>query len=528
MCRKLLFLVQILLSFPLLANAVSIGYGSVYLKELFTLGSDWEIGIKGMVNDGGKITVKVFDDNSNTLVYESFLSSSSEVYTGTGKTYKKNELGSGAFFYPSEWNSLDLKTALFSIGRKQLEDKERGLYDFFDQDIRVRIEIEELNATLSCFKLPGVGLVDRNAGNAFFHPAHYCHDLAHKDDPVTKIWMKVKNPDMSKKSDILAVAHRGFWGNNLGAGVPENSVGAFELAKEYTDVLETDIMSSKDGRMVISHDYSLYRLSNYSGAFDDYLFNMDSSILPELKLRKRNMDVSEYSYLFFEDVIDLLKQHNMVLAVDIKDIRANIKNKVCVANCEYDPGTYGEAALIKIKESWMFCLNKCLEIANNKDAFQYLTFKTPYSYEELQAYVPDSLLCKVLFMPMLHPNNKSYMSFVDGWISLGNSMVSCYETNFLHERDKYLQQFEKDGVTYQNLLHYIYAKTGMRSGCFTEEPVGPKGTVTRFVDWKMKYTVNDRRGDHLWLMSVPYGKIMVLTTDRPDIWNIISSFYNVQ
>lgn len=43
----------------------------------------------------------------------------------------------------------------------------------------------------------------------------------------------------------------------------------------------------------------------------------------------------------------------------------------------------------------------------------------------------------------------------------------------------------------------------------------------------MKYTVNDRRGDHYWLMAVPYGKIMVMTSDRPDIWYKVNQIYNM-
>ena len=105
--------------------------------------------------------------------------------------------------------------------------------------------------------------------------------------------------------------------------------------------------------------------------------------------------------------------------------------------------------------------------------------------------------------------------------------VIAYETNFLNEGDPYLQSFTRDGVRYENLLHYVYKKTGLRSGCYPEEPIGQMGTVTRWVEWKMKYTVNDRRGDHHWLMAVPYGKIMVMTSDRPDIWYKVNQIYNM-
>lgn len=63
-------------------------------------------------------------------------------------------------------------------------------------------------------------------------------------------------------------------------------------------------------------------------------------------------------------------------------------------------------------------------------------------------------------------------------------------------------------------------------GVTRRKPIGQMGTVTRFVDWKMKYTVNDRRGDHYWLMTIPYGKIMIMTSDRPDIWDKVNQIYN--
>ena len=68
-------------------------------------------------------------------------------------------------------------------------------------------------------------------------------------------------------------------------------------------------MMTKDKRMVISHDYSLSRLSNYPGPLTDYLFDLNSGVLNGLLLRKRNTDVSVYPYLFFENLVDILLQN---------------------------------------------------------------------------------------------------------------------------------------------------------------------------------------------------------------------------
>lgn len=498
---------------------------TVSLSELFAPQADWQIGIIGNVLRSGSISVKIYDKASNTLIYHASLASTSVVYSGVGINYQRSDLGSGATYYPDVWNSLDIKTALFAIERKR-QKADGKLHRYLSDDMVLSIEMTENDGNIQSVKIPGIGIVDQNGGNALFYPDHYCYNLKHNVDPVTKIWKRVKMPRFDLEADILVAAHRGFWGDNLGAGYPENSTGAFEVAQKYTDVLETDIMMTKDKRMVISHDYSLSRLSNYSGALTDYLFDLNSSTLNGLLLRKRNTDVSRYPYLFFENLVDILVQKHMVLTVDIKDLRARVINGQCVANCDYDTKLHGDTARLKIKESWMTCFQICIRIAEEKNALQYLAFKTPYTYDELSAYVAESTLRKLLFMPVIQPKRKDFLSFTDAWIDKGGKKVIAYETNFLNERDPYLKTFVRDGITYENLLHYVYKKTGLRSGCYPEEPIGQMGTVTRFVDWKMKYTVNDRRGDHYWLMTIPYGKIMIMTSDRPDIWDKVNQIYN--
>ena len=244
----------------------------VSLSELFAPQADWQIGIIGNVLRGGSISVKIYDKASNTLIYHASLASTSVVYSGVGINYQRSDLGSGATYYPDVWNSLDIKTALFAIERKR-QKADGKLHRYLSDDMMLSIEMTENNGNIQTVKIPGIGIVDQNGGNALFYPDHYCYNLKHNVDPVTKIWKRVKMPRFDLKADILVAAHRGFWGDNLGAGYPENSTGAFEAAQKYTDVLETDIMMTKDKRMVISHDYSLSRLSNYSGALTDYLFD---------------------------------------------------------------------------------------------------------------------------------------------------------------------------------------------------------------------------------------------------------------
>ena len=113
-------------------------------------------------------------------------------------------------------------------------------------------------------------------------------------------------------------------------------------------------MTTKDKRLVISHDYNLKRLSDYSGSDRDYLFDMNLSQITNLHLRKKNMEVSEYKYLTFEDLVDALVRYQLVLTVDIKDVRARYnKDGTCMDNCDYDTKTHGDMAKKKIKDSFM-------------------------------------------------------------------------------------------------------------------------------------------------------------------------------
>ena len=525
--RNYLLLICLVYSLNLLATVREFPV-KLSLSTMFDSHTSYETGIKGSVNSGGKIDIKLIDKNTGTLLFQCTLNKTSTEFAGGGQSYAKESLGSGATYYPASWNSLDLKTALFAIDRKHYDQQTIKPYSFLSSDLELTLKIEEVNAQMQFFKFPGVGIIDQYGGNSLFHPKHFCYNLANASSFVTKAWTKVKTPDMNAGSDLVIAAHRGVWGDNLGAGVPENSIAAIKDTKKYTDVLESDIMITKDKQLIVSHDYSLMRLTDSSGSPRDYLFNMNLSQLKDLHLRKRDMTVTDFKYLTFDDMVDALIKYQLVLTVDIKEIIARRKNGVCIDNCEYDPKTHGEEAKKKIKDSWMEIMKKCIEIAASKNALQYLAFKLPHEYTDLLNYVSNDTLSQVLFMPVIQPTRKDYLDFIDSWIANGGSRVLAYQTNFRIAGDKYLSAFTRNGVEYTNLLHYVYAKTGLRPGNYPEEPMGPKGIVNRWADWMIKDLRVDWRGDYYFFMSIPYGKIIVLTTDRPDMWIKIDQMYKTK
>lgn len=59
------------------------------------------------------------------------------------------------------------------------------------------------------------------------------------------------------KALLCSYAHRGLWGKDI----PENSLSAFEKACENGFGIELDVQLSKDGEVMVFHDYSLERMT---------------------------------------------------------------------------------------------------------------------------------------------------------------------------------------------------------------------------------------------------------------------------
>lgn len=73
------------------------------------------------------------------------------------------------------------------------------------------------------------------------------------------VYIKMIDPGKKRKHPVLNVkyyAHRGFHGEE---GIPENSMAAFKKAKGSGYGIELDVQLTKDGVMVVHHDYDLKR-----------------------------------------------------------------------------------------------------------------------------------------------------------------------------------------------------------------------------------------------------------------------------
>jgi glycerophosphoryl diester phosphodiesterase len=78
------------------------------------------------------------------------------------------------------------------------------------------------------------------------------------------LWLFLVAPRARKKAVqpfLRPYAHRGLWG----AGLPENSLGAFRAAAGKGFAIELDIQLSRDGEVMVFHDYTLDRVCGRTG-----------------------------------------------------------------------------------------------------------------------------------------------------------------------------------------------------------------------------------------------------------------------
>ncbi len=111
-----------------------------------------------------------------------------------------------------------------------------------------------------------------------------------------------------------AYAHRGLHG----AGVPENSLEAFRLAKEAGYGVELDVHLLKDGTLAVFHDTLLSRMTGLEGRIVD---------LTAEELKKCYLDGTIYTIPTFAQVLKLF-DGEVPMIVELKEVGN------CAALCE--------------------------------------------------------------------------------------------------------------------------------------------------------------------------------------------------
>lgn len=126
--------------------------------------------------------------------------------------------------------------------------------------------------------------------------------------------------DLDKQ--FVVCGHRGYAGK-----YPENTLSGFIAACELgVDMIELDVVESKDHVPVISHDYELARTTGLPGKFSDYTLE---------ELRQFNVAATSdkathpEQICTFEEVCRLLEKYpNVMINIDMKNDEGPISNRV--------------------------------------------------------------------------------------------------------------------------------------------------------------------------------------------------------
>ena len=114
-----------------------------------------------------------------------------------------------------------------------------------------------------------------------------------------------------KASLLCEYAHRGLHGRN----VPENSLLAFELACRAGYGIELDIQLSKDGQVMVFHDFTLVRMTGHSGRVNE----LDCCELVKLKLAHYDLIITDIDMPKINgyDFIERLRNDEMYMDIPI-------------------------------------------------------------------------------------------------------------------------------------------------------------------------------------------------------------------
>ncbi len=177
---------------------------------------------------------------------------------------------------------------------------------------------------------------------------------------------------------LCSYAHRGLHGN----GVPENSLKAFRLAAEAGFGIELDVQLSRDGEVMVFHDYTLVRMTGV----DKKLCELDADELCKLRLGDTEQTVPD-----FREVLSLIDGRVPVL-VELKgeSLDSSLCPKVAEILREYT-GSY------------------CIESFN------------PMLIKDIKKHLPDAY-CGLLYTNVCRDKKKS---------SALNIALTCMALNFL-------------------------------------------------------------------------------------------------
>ncbi len=238
-----------------------------------------------------------------------------------------------------------------------------------------------------------------------------------------------------KDGQSIIFAHRGVAAHHV-----ENSVEAFDEAIKFGfNAIETDVSSTKDGKLIIFHDKSSHRLLN----IDQDIINMDWQEIERSSLQYNGKDTRN-KVLSLEQYLEQLND-SVVSYIDMKEISKQIADSLLVVLTKYN-----NSKKIIIADSDLLYLS-------------YLKIKNPQIKVCLEGFNKGKEWLYHLIPTKVKPD--FYSSFIDQVDE--NHMLFLIENNLLDKKIVYGVNPKNISNVYDFGLHHIildYDSTTCRLG----------------------------------------------------------------
>lgn len=142
------------------------------------------------------------------------------------------------------------------------------------------------------------------------------------------------------KPNFKYIGHRG-----TRVGFDENTISAFEKVIEYgANYIEFDIQKTKDGKLIILHDYSLERTTNGSGLLREYTYQE----IKNLRTKKKREQIPNLA-----DLLDILKgKTKFIIELKGENVRNEllslVNKKDLINDCVFSGRCLGDLLSIKL------------------------------------------------------------------------------------------------------------------------------------------------------------------------------------
>lgn len=195
--------------------------------------------------------------------------------------------------------------------------------------------------------------------------------------------------EKDNKSEYVWVAsHRGDW-----IYAPENSTTALEHAIFFgSDLIETDVRLTKDGKIIMMHDATVDRTTNGKGNIAD----LTLAEIKELRLRNNFGGLTDLKVPTLEEYIELAK-NKILLYLD---------------KAGYDLPGHEQGHLVK----------ELLKILRANNAIEQSVFVLDWPYSKAKEIFGEDLE-KVIYVPVIEDKIPNLSSYVDEYIQKLNPVA---------------------------------------------------------------------------------------------------------